>query len=224
MNKFILIILLCCFVSGCTATQKKDYTKFNAADPYSILVLPVTNESVNVDAPDYFLSSISIPVAEQGYYVFPVNMIKRVLEDDGLSDANLVHNASTEKLATLFGADAVLYINIKRWDARYIVLATTITVELDYVIKDGETGEILWQDFRHVEYTPSNSSSGNPLADLLAAAVVAAVQKAAPNYMPLAQQANAITFKYPGPGIPPGPYAREEDLKSSEIGEIDRNK
>jgi len=34
----------------------------------------------------------------------------------------------------------------------------------------------------------------------------AAVTKA-PNYIPLANQANAKTFAYPGSGIPPGPYA-----------------
>ena len=40
-------------------------------------------------------------------------------------------------------------------------------------------------------------------------AINAAVTKAAPNYIPLAKQANAKAFKYPGPGIPPGPYAAD---------------
>jgi hypothetical protein len=213
MKKIILIVGLVCLVSGCASVPKKDYTKFNSASPRSILIIPVVNKSVNVDAPNYFLSSISIPIAEQGYYVFPVNMIKRVLEDDGLSDADMVHNAPVEKLASLFGADAVLYISIERWDARYVVFSTTITVSLNYVIKDGKTGDVLWADSRIVQFTPSSNSSGNPLADLIVMVANAAIAKAAPNYMPLAFQANAMAFAYPGPGIPPGPYARTDGGK-----------
>ena len=211
MKKLILIVGLIIFASGCATAPKKDYTKFYSAAPRSILVVPVVNQSLNVDAPNYFLSTIAIPVVEKGYYVFPVNMIKRVLEDNGLSDADLVHNAPVEKLASLFGADAVLYVKIKRWDARYIVFSTTITVELEYVIKEGKTGDTLWQDDRIVKYTPQSSSTGNGLADLLAMAVTAAVTKAAPNYIPLAKQANATAFIFPGPGFPPGPYSDKQN-------------
>ncbi len=207
MKNFILIGLIV-FVSGCVTVPKKDYTRFYAVAPRSILIVPVVNRSVNVDAPNYFLSSITIPVAEQGYYVFPVNMVKRVLEDNGLSDADMVHKASVQKLASLFGADAVLYISINRWDARWMLISTTITVQLVYMIKDGKTGDTLWADSRTVQYTPQGSSSGNPLADLIVDVAIAAMEKAEPNYMPLAKQANAEAFKFPGPGIPPGPYSK----------------
>ena len=211
MRIFVLLLGVVMFASGCATIPKKDYSAFETTAPRSILVIPVVNKSVDVDAPDYFLSTIAIPVAEQGYYVFPVNMIKRVLEDDGLSDADLVHSAPVEKLASLFGADAVLYVNIKRWDAKYMLLTTTVTVEVEYTIKDGQTGAVIWQDARHVQYSPSSSSSGNPIADLVAMAVTAAITKAAPNYMPLAHQANAAAFTFPGPGIPPGPYSRKDE-------------
>ncbi len=211
MKKLILIVGLVVFASGCASIPKKDYTKFYSAAPRSILVVPVVNQSVNVDAPAYFLSSISIPIAEQGYYVFPVNMIKRVLEDNGLSDADLVHNAPVEKLSSLFSADTVLYVKIKRWDARYLFLSTTVTVELEYIIKEGKTGETLWQDDRIIQYTPQTTDTGNPIATLVVMAITAAVEKAAPNYMPLAKQANAVAFTFPGPGIPPGPYSGKEN-------------
>jgi hypothetical protein len=211
MIKKMFYLFLCTgFLTGCATIPPKDYTNFKASDPHSLLIVPVVNRSLNVDAPNYFLSSIPMPVAEQGYYVFPVNMVKRILEDEGLSDADMVHSSSTQKLSQLFGADAVLYITINRWDARYLLLQTTITVELKYEIKDGKTGNLLWQDDRIVQYTPQSSSTGNPIGDLISMAVTAAITKAAPDYMPLAHQANALAFKYPGPGIPPGVYARDQ--------------
>lgn len=209
LARCILAVFLIALVSGC-ATVPKDISKFQAANPRSILIIPVANRSVDVTAPEYFLSTISIPLAEKGYYVFPVNMVKRMLEDDGLSDADMVHNSPTPKLSSLFGADAVLYVVIEQWDAKYLVFTTQVTVALTYTIKDGKTGDTLWEDKEKMVYQPQSQDTGHPLANLVVMAVQAAITKAAPNYMPLAQQANARAFMYPGPGIPPGPYAIKE--------------
>ena len=101
------------FIAGCAAPQKADFTKFREANPKSILVVPAINRAVEVNAPDYFLSTISKPVAERGFYVFPVNVVKRLLEDDGLADANLVHDADPKRLGEIFDADAILYVTIE---------------------------------------------------------------------------------------------------------------
>jgi len=206
-------------LAGCAAAPpKKDYAKFIAASPRSILVVPVVNKSVDVDAPAYFLSTLPIPVAERGYYVFPVNLVKRLLEDDGLSDASLVHSADPMKLCNLFGADAVLLVSIERWDAKYVVLTTQVTVEFEYALKDGKTGETLWTDKRAMVYSSNGGGGGGGLGSLIAAVVSAAVTKAAPNYMPLARQVNAAAMIYPGPGFPAGPYlpSYRKDLPAAE--------
>jgi hypothetical protein len=208
---FLALLSFIMFTSGCATTQKKDYSAFKAADPHSILVLPVVNRSVDVNAPDYFLSTLSIPLAERGYYVFPVDMVKHLLEDDGMSDADLVHNADTMKLCSLFGSDSNLYVSIERWDAKYLLLTTQVTVDFDYKLKDCKTGDLIWSERKGMVYSPQQqNSSGNPLADLVVMAISAAVTKAAPNYMPLAHQVNGAVFAYPqGPGLPAGPYLNE---------------
>jgi hypothetical protein len=208
--KKFLCILIVLWIAGCAhqqVGQKYDYAKFRSENPHSILIVPVINHSVDIDAPNYFLSSISQPIAERGYYVFPVNMVKEVMNDDGLSDADMVHGGDPRRLAQIFGADSVMYISINRWDARYIVLSTTVTVELDYQLKSGKTGEVLWKNKQVIAYSPQNNNSGgNPLASLIASAITAAMEKAAPNYMPLARQANARAIGTAGQGLPAGPY------------------
>lgn len=210
MNKktlFSLPLSLLLIISCATVPlQIKDYSKFRDEDPQSILIVPVVNRSADVDAPDYFLSTATLPIAERGYYVFPINLVKRLLEDDGLSDADLVHSADPTRLRELFGTDAILYISIERWDARYLVLSTTVTVEFKYILKSGKTGEVLWENSETMIYTPQSQSSGNALADLIAMAVTAAVTKAAPNYIPLAKQANELAVTKPHHGLPAGPY------------------
>jgi hypothetical protein len=165
----------------------------------------VTNKSVDVNAPDYFLATIATPLAERGYYVFPVNMVKSVLSDDGLSDANLVHAGDPHRLGELFGADSIMYISIERWDAKYVVLSTSVTVEINYVMKSAHTGQELWSNHQKIVYTPQNNGGGG-IAGLIASAVAAAITKAAPNYMPLAHQANNGAINLKGTGLPAGPY------------------
>jgi hypothetical protein len=210
----LLIALAVC--SGCAHQQDfNKQEKFVSAAPKSILIVPVVNNSVEVTAADYMLSTVTVPFAERGYYVFPVNLVKRVLEDDGLADSSLVHKAPASKLAALFGADAVLYITIDRWDAKYAVLTTIVTVGVTYQIRDGKTDELLWENKETMKYDPNKSggSSGNPIADLIVMAVKAVVTKATPQYVPLARQANAMAvMTYPGSGLPLGPYATDKEL------------
>lgn len=200
-------------LAGCaTAPPSKDYAAFRAENPRSILVVPALNNTLNVPAPDYFLSTISRPFAERGYYVFPAHMVKRVMEDDGLGDAGLIHSADSARLGRLFGCDSVLYVVIQQWDSKYVLISTTTTVRFDYALKSCKTGATLWQDSQTMVYSPQASNSGNPIADLIAQAVVAAIEKGAPNYMPLTIQANAAAAGLPGRGLPAGPYQPAEYL------------
>jgi hypothetical protein len=211
-RRVALLAAVAAVATGCATARQKDYAKFVAAQPRSILVVPVMNKSVSLTASDYFLSTIPIPLAERGYYVFPVNLVKRLLEDEGLADPGLVHGADPTRLASMFGADAVLYITIERWEAKYILIQTNVTVAFSYVLKDGKTGDTLWEDAQTMVYTSGDGGGG-----LLGAIVSAAVTRAAPDYMPLARQANANAMRYPGPGFPAGPYRPDEYRRDVQV-------
>ena len=205
----LLLCLLVAVLTGCvSAPVKKDLSAFNTAAPRSILVVPAINKSLDVDAPNYLLSTLTIPLAEKGFYIFPVNTAKFILEQEGFYEGEQIHNQPPEVLANLFGADAVLYVTIKRWDAKYALITTTVTVEFDYrmVAKDGTE---IWQANQKMQYSPQdNNSSGHPLVMLISAAINAAIARAAPNYLPLTQQANQQVFVLGPNAIPNGPYSK----------------
>ncbi|NVK17144.1 MAG: DUF799 family lipoprotein [Methylocystaceae bacterium] len=208
LPKFAVLCVLVVSLAACQTTgTKKDYSAFREADPRSVLVVPVVNNSVEVDAPDLFLSTLSRYIGERGYYVFPVNLVKNVMEEDGMGDANMVHEADPTRLGEIFGSDTVLYVKINTWTAQYLVFSTTVTVELEYTLKDTHSGQTLWSDNQVRQWSPQSQSGGHPLAALLAAAINAAIAKAAPNYIPLAQQANYAAFNQLNTGIPAGPYS-----------------
>lgn len=201
-----LVFFSALLLAGCaTKPVQQDLSAFNAAKPRSILVVPAANKSLDVDAPDYLLTTLTVPLAEKGYYVFPVHTAKMVLQQEGFYDGEQVQKQPPEALARLFGADAVLFVTINRWDAQYAVLSTTVTVDFDYrlVYKDGTE---IWKANKKMQYTPQQQNSGNALANLVAAAVTAALSRAKPNFMPLAQTANLQVLTMPPTAIPDGPY------------------
>lgn len=206
--KYLCALFVMVVLAGCAAQQPQsyDFSKFQAENPQSILIVPAINDSVDVDAPDYLLSTVSVPLAEKGYYVFPVNTVKAVLEGEGLYDANLVHSSDPVLLGDMFGADSILYLKINEWDAQYLLISTTVTVSLSYRIVSGKTGEELWSAEKTMQYTPSQNNSGDPLVDLISMAISAAMTRAAPNYLPLTRQANHQVFYLDHTRLPSGPY------------------
>jgi hypothetical protein len=204
----LLLCLLVVVITGCASpAAKTDLSAFNTAAPRSILVIPAVNKSLDVDAPNYLLSTLTVPLAEKGFYVFPVNTVKFILEQEGFYEADQIHKQPPEALAKLFDADAVLYVTINRWDAQYAFISTTVTVEFDYRMVSRE-GQEIWKANQKLQYSPQNNNSGSALAMLITAAVNAAVARAAPNYLPLTQQANQMVFVIGPTAIPNGPYSK----------------
>jgi hypothetical protein len=203
-----LAVAIAAGLGGCATNkvEEKDMSAFRAAAPRSILVVPAVNKSLDVDAPNYMLSALTVPLAEKGYYVFPVNTTKVVLQQEGFYEGEQIRQQPTPVLAKLFGADAVLYVTINRWDAQYAVIAATVTVEFDYrlVYKDGTE---IWTAQQRLQYTPQNNNAGGgALAALVTAVISAAMTRAAPNYMPLTRQANNQVLLVGPNALPDGPY------------------
>lgn len=196
-------------LGGCATPQPYDLSAFNREPPRSILIVPVVNRSLDVDASNYVLSTLTVPLAELGYYVFPVNTVKVLLEHEGLYEAEQIRRMEPAQLAALFGADAVLYVTINRWDAQYVIFSTTVTVDFDYEL-DGKSGALLWKANKRMQYTPQQSQQGSALAIIVSAVITAAAARAAPNYLPLTQQANSAVFTQDPTKLPPGPYARRK--------------
>ncbi len=207
----LIMIPICVLSSACATdvTTKTDYSDFRAASPHSILVLPALNNTGAVEAPEFFLSTVSQPFAQRGYYVFPANMVKSLLEENGLSDPALIYSADATRLDRLFNCDVALYLSIEKWESKYMVLATSTNVSFTYELRSCKTGEKLWTKKEEMSYVPQASNSGNAIVDLVAQVAASAIEKAAPNYLPLAKQVNALAATTKGTGLPAGPYLSE---------------
>ncbi|HEX6884177.1 MAG TPA: GNA1162 family protein [Planctomycetota bacterium] len=166
----VLAPLVALVLGACTTVEPYDYTLFEAHRPRSVLVLPPLDQSMEVEASYAYLATITRPLAERGYYVFPVAVVDRMLRDNGLSVPGEMHQAPLERLRDVFGADAVLYVTLKDWGTSFRVLdsATEVTVEAHLV--DTASGTEIWAGEHTAEYH-SGSGGGSILGALIGAVV-----------------------------------------------------
>ncbi len=209
--KLSLVLFCVTVVAGCATTSTPDQRldAFHDAAPKSILVVPPVNMTTDVQGTTSVLATLPFYLGEKGYYVFPVNTVKTLLEYEGYYEPAEAHAAPPEQLANLFKADSILYVTIHEWTSKYLLLTTTTEVDFEYRIVNADGAE-LWSARQRMTYTPDNNSTGNPMFDLIAMAVTAAVERASPNYLPLTRQANSLAF-HGANGVPPGPYSPAYD-------------
>ena len=184
MKLLCLIVLVTSSLMGCVS-QPKNLDAFYAHRPRSIVVVPVVNESPEVTASSVFITSITRPLAERGYYVFPVYLTDLILRDFGLVEAGHIHQLPPNRFFELFGADAVLFVTIKDWSTKYLVLVSSVVVEMEYVLKDTRTGLVLWESKQ--PYVQSSGGS-DPITMVVSAAITALVT----DYLPLARQVRIL--------------------------------
>ena len=177
MKAWITLALSCLtlLITGC-ATQEITYS-VNDPNIRSVLIIPAVNETVEPFAGNLLTATIGYRIAEQGYYVFPVNTVRMVLEHEGLYEPEKIQEVEAMKLAEMFGADTVLYAQVKEWTSSYALLDTytAITVNYELFSKDGTK---IFENEYSARYSPGNNSTS--LADIIANMIAAAIERADP--------------------------------------------
>jgi hypothetical protein len=201
-----LCAALAAMLAGCQTARPYDYTNFRTHPPHSILVLPPLNETTSVEATYGYLSTVTEPLAELGYYVFPVAVIDQFMKDNGMPTAGEMQQVPLDKVMQITGADAVMFITLKQYGSHYHILNASTTVEAHARLVDTRTGTQLWDGRGFAEQGASNGS-GNLLASLVAAAITQAINSTTDHAHDVSRVANADLFDKEDGGLPYGPYS-----------------
>ena len=164
-RRLSMILGLCSamLLAGCASGPRQ--FAFDEPELRSILVVPVINETNSVEADTLMHATATTPLANMGYYAFPVDTVKFVLESESLYEPERVRELGPVKLAEMFHADSVLFIKVTYW-------------------KDTVT------------FVKDSSSQNASLIGLMVDAAVAAINRAAPDFRPLAKSANVYALRH----------------------------
>lgn len=206
MKKYSLLLISCALtlLSGC-AVKPYDYTAFNATKPKSILVIPPTSDSTDINSTYTFLSTISKPLAERGYYVFPVAVIDTLMKENGLPTPGEMNNVPLEKIQAVTGADAVMYVNINQWGQKFQLISSVTIIDSDVRLVDAHTGTLLWD--AKIQAQQGSSDGGGGIAGAIIGAIAEQIASAiVDKTYGLSAQTNTLIVNNKTNGIPQGPY------------------
>ncbi|WP_339847607.1 DUF799 domain-containing protein [uncultured Halopseudomonas sp.] len=211
------LVLLSALLTGCVTTTPYDYTAFRASNPRSILVLPPVNQTLDVSASYSFLTHVSMPLAESGYYVFPVAVVEETFRENGLNNPEEIHALPLERLSEVFGADSVMYIKITQYGTSFQLLASDTRVTADASLVDGRTGQLLWKGQATASSTEqsNNNSGGGGLVGMLVVALVEQVINTTTDrsYEIAGITSSRLLSSGAVNGVLPGPRARNQQLQ-----------
>ena len=194
----LVVVGLSLSIVGCSTPT--NYDAFKESRTASILVLPPVNDSIDTLASYGYLSTITQPLSEHGYYVFPVSVIDHFLKENGLPSPREMHAIPLKKVKEVIGADAVMYITIKEYGTRYMIFDSVTTVEANIRLVDVVSGTELWKG---KAYCRQSSSNGN--SNLITIAVSQIVNTACDHAHTLSAAANQRAIANQSHGLLYGP-------------------
>ncbi len=211
--KIFLRAALLAFVAvlaGCATQPSYDYSAFRQSKPRSILVLPPLNQSPDVRAPYSMMATVTAPLAESGYYVFPVALVDQTFRENGMTNPGEMHDAPPAKLAEVFGADAVLYITINEYGAKYFLVDSQVIVSASAKLVDLRNGQLLWEGKASASNAEGRDNSSGGLAGMLISALIRQVaNNLGDQGYPVARMTSyRLLSSRPG-GLLPGPRSPE---------------
>jgi len=165
-----LMVLL---LTGCAQPKKPyDYTAFRASKPASILVLPAANTSPDINAAHSLNSLVTRPLAEAGYYVFPVAVVEETFQQNGLTSASDAQAVSAKRLNEIFHADSALYISISDYGSSYRVIDSVTTVTAKARLVDLRSGKEIWQGSATATDNDQGNNNNNGVIGILVSAAI----------------------------------------------------
>jgi hypothetical protein len=209
MKNIFYIVVAGYLISSCSGlpiqTKAEAYpAMYDDRKPLSVLVIPAINNSTAAEATDFFNVTITEPLSNVGYYTMPVEIVKDIFQKEGIVDSTMIKGLPTSIFKKNFGADAVLFVTINKWDKQYVVIAGNVSVSMDYVMLSTETSEVIWSYSATQTIDTTAESSGFIMLDILSTAITTATT----DYVPIAKQVNYQAFT----ALPHGGYSDQHGL------------
>lgn len=174
LSSGICAVALALLATGCAVQPPApyDYSAFRQSNPKSILVLPPTHSTPSIRASDSVWAQVTLPLAESGFYVMPVSLVSESLKQNGVTQAADAHDIPLSKLREVFGADAVLYLQVTEYGSVYRIVASETSVTVQARLVDGRTGEQLWAGAARASTAEQQNQQQGGLLGMLITAVI----------------------------------------------------
>lgn len=151
MNKvFIFVASLLLFLCCANPSPKFLIENYEAVKPAKIAVLPLTNETTDMDGPEIIRKIMNEELMKNGYDTLETSVITTALRNEGITDAGQLNTISNEKLKQVLPADAIMSGDLFTFRHLITGVYNDRTVETRFNLLALEAGQELWRDERKI--------------------------------------------------------------------------
>lgn len=215
-NSFILIILAGIFFASCASDNMKQdvYSSFYEEDPVSVLIMPVINDSLEVDMKNALYTTLAKPLCEAGYYVFPPHLAMEILQRESAGDAELFIDKDVSLFWDYFGADMVLFTRINQ--CAKVALLGKIIVDIDYELRSTKTNAVLYSKnvsiVKDTNIHEDHEGDNDVLFSVISNLIATSINTAITSYEDMVIENSNLGLKY----LPAGKYSYKYGLDLEE--------
>lgn len=141
MKKLVLWAPIFLLLTACAAPLTEVAQDFKSLRPTRIAVLPVKNETADMDAPIVFRILAQAELADKGYALVDFSQIDQALREKGIEEAGQIEALTPQEIGELVGADGLLYTTISSYGRQ---AAVHLKLDGNFTLIDSKTGQKLW--------------------------------------------------------------------------------
>jgi hypothetical protein len=141
MKKLFLWAPIFLLLTACAAPLTEVAQDFKSLRPTRIAVLPVKNETADMDAPIVFRILAQAELADKGYALVDFSQIDQALREKGIEEAGQIEALTPQEIGELVGADGLLYTTISSYGRQ---AAVHLKLDGNFTLVDSKTGQKLW--------------------------------------------------------------------------------
>jgi hypothetical protein len=146
------------FFAGCTPKFFL-IPEYQKQRPLSVLVLPPVNQTPQEGVEDVVYPIFVRAIGEKGYYVYSPEYVQEIFHRNKLQEAGRIHALPYKKFYDVFGPDAILYITVEKWAAKYYLIGNMIDTQIFARLIDAKTGVELFNMRYQYTYDPAAAQS-----------------------------------------------------------------
>ena len=142
-----LVVLV--WICGCAPS----YTlvrEFESRKPRTVALLPVLNNTNDLDAPKDMRPLIYKALIGRGYLVQSFDETDALLKSREIDEAGQIYTMTYRELGDLLKSDALLVTTVLDWSTVYLIAYSSVTVEADFKLIDAQSEETLWESEKKV--------------------------------------------------------------------------
>ena len=140
-HKILFLVPLFLLLAACAAPLSEISQDYKSHRPTRIAVLPVRNETVDMDAPIVFRILAQAELADKGYALADFTQIDTALREKGIEEAGQIESLTPQEVGQSVGADGLLYVNVLSYGRQ---AGVHLKMEGSFTLVDSKTGQKLW--------------------------------------------------------------------------------